>query len=58
MMKVTYGTFPGGVQLPVVARSRAAANWEGELDPGAEWSARYRSDFTFNNGYTKETIRD
>lgn len=58
MMKYTYGAFPGGVMLPVVARSRAAANWEGDLDPKAKWSARYRTDITFNNGYTKETIKE
>jgi len=56
LMKYTYDTFPGGVKLPVVAQSHAAINWEGELDPKAKWSSRYRADFSFNNGYTKATI--
>lgn len=57
MMKYTYDTFPGGVKFPVIGQSHAALNWEGELDPKAKWSARWRSDFSFNNGYTKETIK-
>lgn len=57
LMKYTYDTFPGGVKLPVVGQSHAAANWEGELDPEAQWSSRYRKDFKFNNGYTPATIR-
>lgn len=56
MMKYTYDTFPGGVKFPVVGQSRAAANWDGELDPKASWSSRYRTDFRFNNGFTGETI--
>ncbi|WP_020566753.1 DUF6503 family protein [Neolewinella persica] len=57
MMKYTYDTFAGGVKFPVVGQSRAAANWEGDLDPQAKWSSRYRADFKFNNGYSKESIR-
>ncbi len=57
MMKYTYDTFPGGVKFPVVGQSRAALNWEGELDPKAKWSARWRADFSFNNGYTKTSIK-
>ena len=57
MMKYTYDTFAGGVKFPVVGQSRAAANWEGDLDPAAKWSSRYRIDFTFNNGFTAESIR-
>jgi len=48
MMKYTYGAFPGGVLLPVV---------EGDLAPKAKWSARYRTDIKFNNGFTAETIK-
>lgn len=57
MMKYTYDTFAGGVKFPVVGQSRAAANWEGDLDPQAKWSSRYRADFRFNNGFTAESIR-
>jgi hypothetical protein len=57
MMKYTYDTFAGGVKFPVVGQSRAAANWEGDLDPQAKWSSRYRADFTFNNGFTAESIQ-
>ncbi|MEM9928505.1 MAG: hypothetical protein AAF840_01675, partial [Bacteroidota bacterium] len=56
MMKYTYDTFAGGVKFPVVGQSRAAANWEGDLAPKAKWSSRYRKDFSFDNGYTLETI--
>lgn len=58
MMKYTYDTFPGGVKFPVVGQSRAALNWEGELDPKAKWSARWRAGFSFNNGYTKDSIKE
>lgn len=57
MMKYTYDTFAGGVKFPVVGQSRSAANWEGDLDPQAKWSSRYRVDFKFNNGFTKESIK-
>ena len=56
MMKYTYDTFEGGVKLPVVSQSRSALNWEGELDPEQGWGASYRKDFSFNNGFSKETI--
>ncbi|MEM6772233.1 MAG: hypothetical protein AAF597_16785, partial [Bacteroidota bacterium] len=51
-------TFPGGVKFPVVGQSRAALDWDGALDPKAKWSARWRSDFSFNNGYTKTSIKE
>ncbi|NJC28254.1 DUF6503 family protein [Neolewinella antarctica] len=56
MMKYTYDTFAGGVKLPVVSQSHSALNWEGELDPEAKWGARWRTDFKFNNGFTKNNI--
>jgi len=56
MMKYTYETFDGGVKFPVVAQSRAASNWDGDLDPKAKWSSRWRSNFRFNNGYTQKSI--
>ena len=56
MMKYSYDTFAGGVKFPVVAQSRAALNWEGELDPEAKWSARSRTNFRFNNGYNLKSI--
>lgn len=56
MMKYSYDTFKGGVKFPVVGQSRAASNWEGDLDPEAKWSARWRSNFKFNNGYTVKSI--
>ena len=57
MMKYTYGVFDGGnVRLPVVSQSHGALNWEGELDPKGNWGARWRTDFKFNNGFTKENI--
>lgn len=56
LMKYTYGTFPGGVKLPVVSQSHSALNWEGDLDPDKKWGARWRTDFSFNNGFTKENI--
>lgn len=58
MMKYTYDTFSGGVKLPVVGQSHAALNWEGELDPKAKWSSRWRGNFKFNNGFTKASILD
>lgn len=58
MMKYTYDTFPGGVKFPVVGQSRAALNWEGDLDPKAKWSARWRADFKFNNGFTADSIKE
>lgn len=56
MMKYTFDTFEGGVKFPIVAQSRAALNWEGDLDPKAKWSSRWRSNFSFNNGYTPKSI--
>ncbi len=56
LMKCTYGTFEGGVKFPIVSQSHAAANWAGELDPRGKWGARWRSDFKFSNGFTKENI--
>lgn len=55
-MKYGYDTFSGGVKFPVTGQSRAALNWEGDLDPKAKWSVRWRNDFRFNNGYTVESI--
>jgi len=56
MMKYSYDTFEGGVKFPVVGQSRAALNWEGELDPEAKWSSRWRSNFRFNNGFSAKSI--
>ena len=57
LMKFTYGTFGDGVQLPVISRSHPVLDWDGTLDPAGTWSARYREDFRFGNGFTPETIR-
>ncbi|WP_157500923.1 DUF6503 family protein [Lewinella sp. 4G2] len=56
MMKYTYDTFANGVKLPVVSQSHGALNWEGDLDPKAKWGARWRTNFSFNNGFEKNTI--
>lgn len=58
MMKYTCETFTGGVKFPVVGQSHAALNWEGDLDPKAKWRARWRADFSFHNGYTKDSIKN
>lgn len=56
MMKYQYDTFEHGVKFPVVGTSRAALNWDGDLDPEAKWGARHRSNFKFNNGYSVKSI--
>lgn len=56
LMKYSYETFAGGVKFPVVRQSIAAKNWEGELADDAKWSVRWLTDFSFNNGFTKETV--
>lgn len=56
LMKYSYDTFENGVKLPVVSQSHSALNWEGDLDPKGKWGARWRTDFTFNNGFTKDNI--
>jgi len=56
MMKYSYDTFENGVKFPIVGQSRAALNWEGELDPEAKWNARHRANFKFNNGFTLKSI--
>lgn len=57
LMKYTYGTFEDGVKFPVVSQSNGSANWEGEVSDPEKWSARWREGFSFNNGFTAETIR-
>ena len=56
MMKYQYESFENGVKFPVVGISRAALNWDGDLDPESKWNARNRSNFKFNNGYTVRSI--
>ncbi|PHI20101.1 hypothetical protein CEQ90_09100 [Lewinellaceae bacterium SD302] len=57
LMKYTYESFPGGVKFPVVRQSHAAANWEGDLAPDGKWGVRWFTDFSFNNGYTPESLK-